>query len=116
MWAWRLQAHSPRQQKKPRKRIHVVYSLACSPLPHQLPDSRKHSFLSHKTRSEGGGEEGTDTQGMLAPMSERWVQAHTYPRRGPSMKAAPGLGRLRQPVPSRIPWPPKVIQQQKENL
>lgn len=53
---------------------------------------------------------------MLAPMSERWVQAHTYPRRGPSMKAAPGLGRLRQPVPSRIPWPPKVIQQQKENL
>lgn len=30
-------------------------------------------------------------------MSERWVQAHTYPRRGPK-KAAPGLGRLRQPA------------------
>lgn len=46
------------RRKKPRKRIHVVYSLVSSPLPHQLPDSHKRSFLGHKTRSEGGGEEG----------------------------------------------------------
>lgn len=46
------------RRKKPRKRIHVVYSLVSSPLPHQLPDSHKRSFLGHKTWSEGGGEEG----------------------------------------------------------
>lgn len=108
--------HSDSRRKKPRNRIHWVYSRVSGPLPRQLPDSRKRSFLSHKGRSEGGGEEGTDAQGTLAPMSERWVQAHTQPTRGPSRATAPGLGRLRQPGPSRLPWPPKVTQGQKEDL
>ena len=41
MWpgACRL-THPDSRRKKPRNRIHRVYSRVSSPLPHQLPDSR----------------------------------------------------------------------------
>lgn len=105
------------RRKKPRKRIHVVYSLVSSPLPHQLPDSHKRSFLGHKTRSEGGGEEGLTLRARYHLCQSAGCR-HTAPppNAGHSTEAAPGLRRLSQPVPSRIPWPPKVIQRRKEDL
>ena len=73
-----------------------MYSRVSSPLPRQLPDSRKRSFLSYKAWSEGGGEEGTEAQGTAAPMSERRVQALTHPTQGPS-RAAAGCRRTHTP-------------------
>ena len=92
-----------------------MYSRVSSPLPRQLPDSRKRSFLSYKAWSEGGGEEGTEAQGTAAPMSERRVQAHTHPTQGPS-RAAAGPREAQTAWTEQTPLASQSDQGQKEDL